>query len=146
MLSLAQVFGTGAAIVLGAVGLVATADAQETGDIGKYEYRVSCAVCHGDDGKGGGSLMKYYNKQAADLTALQKNNVGVFPFDRVYAVIDGREALPAHGPRDMPVWGDVFSQRMQGATFGFGTPKDLESYTRGQIIALIGYIYTLQSK
>ena len=25
-------------------------------------------------------------------------------------------------------------------------PKDLESYVRGQIIALIGYIYTLQAK
>ena len=25
-------------------------------------------------------------------------------------------------------------------------PKDLESYVRGQIIVLIGYIYTLQAK
>jgi len=130
----------------GLVAAPALAYAQQTKDIGKYEYQVSCAVCHGDNGKGDGALAKYYNKHAADLTVIQKNNYGVFPFDQVYAVIDGRQAVAGHGPTDMPVWGDVFSQDMQGYTFGFGTSKDLESYARGRIIALIGYIYSLQAK
>ena len=140
-----QLMGTA---VLGAalVAVPALAYAQQTEDLGKYEYLSSCAVCHGDDGKGEGSLSKYYNKRAADLTVIQKNNNGVFPFDRVYEVIDGRQAVTAHGPRDMPVWGDVYRMRMQGYTFGFGYPKDLQSYARGRIIALIGYIYTLQAK
>ena len=136
------------AAVLGAalVAASALAYAQQTEDIGKYEYQSSCAVCHGDNGKGDGSLSKYYNKRAADLTVIQKNNNGVFPFDRVYEVIDGRQAVAAHGLADMPVWGNVYSVRMQGYTDGFGSSKDLESYARGQIIALIGYIYTLQTK
>jgi len=120
--------------------------AQQSIDIGKHEYTVACAVCHGDDGKGNGSLMKYYNRRAADLTAIQKNNSGVFPFDRVFQIIDGREAVAAHGSRDMPVWGEAYSGQAAGYTFGFGTPKDLESFVRGRILALVGYIYTLQGK
>lgn len=120
--------------------------AQQPEDIGKYEYRVSCAVCHGDNGKGDGSLMRYYNKHAADLTIIQKNNNGVFPFDRVYEVIDGRRALAAHGPSDMPVWGDVYNLRVQGYRYELLTASETESYVRGRIIALIGYISTLQAK
>jgi mono/diheme cytochrome c family protein len=140
-----QLMGTA---VLGAalVAAPALAYAQQTQDIGKYEYQSSCAVCHGDNGKGDGSLSKYYNKRAADLSVIQKNNNGVFSFDRVYEVIDGRQAVAAHGPSDMPVWGDAYSMRMQGYTSGFGTSKDLESFVRGRIIALVGYIYTLQEK
>ena len=46
----------------------------------------------------------------------------------------------------MPVWGDEFSTAFAVYLFGFATPKDLESYTRGRIIALIGYIHSLQEK
>lgn len=129
-----------------ALGLGSSAFAQEAQDIGRYEYHVSCAVCHGDTGKGDGPLMKYYGKTATDLTTLQKNNFGAFPFDRVYEVVDGRQMVRGHGTSDMPVWGDVYSQRQQSYLFGFGTAKDSESYVRGRIVALIGYIYSLQAK
>ena len=50
----------------------------------------------------------------------------------------------------MPVWGNYFARRRENEvdiTTGFRVnPKDLESYVRGRIIALIGYIYTLQEK
>jgi mono/diheme cytochrome c family protein len=46
------------------VAAPALASAQQTENLGKYEYQISCAVCHGDDGKGEGSLSKYYNKRA----------------------------------------------------------------------------------
>lgn len=143
---LTRLFGGAAALTAGMIASAASGYAQQPVDIGKSEYLTSCAVCHGEDGKGDGSLMKYYNKHAADLTVLQKNNYGVFPFDRVYQIIDGRQAVAAHGPSDMPVWGDVYSMRMQEYTFGYGTSRDLESYVRGRIIALVGYIYTLQEK
>ncbi|HVO91227.1 MAG TPA: cytochrome c [Terriglobales bacterium] len=120
--------------------------AQQPTDIGKQEYVISCAVCHGDKGKGDGPLVEWLKKPPADLTKIQKNNVGVFPFDRIYEVIDGREAVAAHGPRDMPVWGDTYSTQAAGLMGVFVTTKDLESFTRGRIIALIGYIYTLQAK
>lgn len=64
-----------------------------------------------------------------DLTALAKNNNGVFPFDRVYQIIDGRREVLAHGPRDMPVWGRNFN--MQSSIYFENYPRhDLESNAR----------------
>ena len=136
-------------VVLGA-GLVAApvvGYAQMPVDIGKREYVLACAVCHGVSGKGDGSLVEYLKKPPTDLTKIQKNNSGVFPFDRLYEVVDGRKAVGGHGPREMPVWGSEFRDDAADLTRGFGiSPKDAESYVRGRIIALIGYIYTLQAK
>jgi mono/diheme cytochrome c family protein len=115
-------------------------------DIGKNEYVLNCAVCHGDKGKGDGPLVALLKKPAADLTKIQKNNSGVFPFDRVYEIIDGREAVAAHGPREMPIWGDKYNNEAAGRMGIWVTTKDLESFVRGRILALVGYIYTLQAK
>jgi mono/diheme cytochrome c family protein len=113
-------------------------------DLGKRVYVSRCAVCHGVSGKGDGPFAAQLKAHVADLTQIQKNNAGVFPFDRLYSVIDGRQAVAAHGPREMPVWGN---ENEVDITTGFRVnPKDLESYVRGRIIALIGYIYTLQEK
>jgi mono/diheme cytochrome c family protein len=115
-------------------------------DIGKNEYVLNCAVCHGDKGKGDGPLVALLKKPAADLTKIQKNNSGVFPFDRVYEIIDGREAVAAHGPREMPIWGDKYNSEAAGRMGVWVTTKDLESFVRGRILALVGHIYTLQAK
>ena len=144
---LTRLFVGAAALAFGTIVSAASAYAQAE-DIDKYEYHVSCAVCHGDNGKGDGSLMRYYNKHAADLTVIQKNNNGVFPFDRVYEVIDGRQAVRGHGPGDMPVWGGAYSLLSWQIQNPSSASKDQaqESFTRGRIIALIGYFYTLQAK
>jgi mono/diheme cytochrome c family protein len=131
--------------VLGAALMAAPAAgyAQAPGaDIGKAEYLNRCAVCHGAGGKGDGPLATQLKKTVPDLTMIQKNNAGLFPFDRLYDVIDGRQAVAAHGPRDMPVWGSVYSARAGGLSGGLAA----ESVTRGQILALIGYLYSLQAK
>jgi mono/diheme cytochrome c family protein len=80
-------------------------------DIGKPEYVNSCAVCHGDSGTGDGSIVAPLKIAPGDLTKIQKSNNGVFPFGRVYEVIDGRKTIAAHGSRDMPVWGDRFKEK-----------------------------------
>ena len=46
----------------------------------------------------------------ADLTQFALRNGGVFPADRLREIIDGRH-VTSHGPREMPVWGDVFQYR-----------------------------------
>ena len=121
----------------------AAACAQERGaDVGKAEYLTSCAVCHGTGGKGDGPFAAQLKKAVADLSVIQKNNGGIFPFDRIYDVIDGREAVASHGPRDMPVWGGIYGMRAREQSGGTAT----ESLTRGQILALVGYIYSLQAK
>jgi mono/diheme cytochrome c family protein len=142
------VFAVGAATMAHAQQNAPAAAARaryQDGDIGKHEYFLNCAVCHGDSGKGDGPLVEWLNRRPADLTIIQKNNAGVFPFARVYDVIDGRQAVAAHGPREMPIFGRDYSQEA-GEYFGFAAPKGIESFVRGRIIALIGYIYTLQAK
>ena len=115
-------------------------------DIGKQDYMDSCASCHGEDGKGNGPVAGFLKQKVPDLTILAKNNAGVFPFARVYDVIDGRQAVAAHGPRDMQVWGKEYREEGANRSGGYALPAELSSYARGRIIALIGYISSLQGK
>jgi mono/diheme cytochrome c family protein len=131
-----------AAALIGSSTTVAAADKL---DVGKMQYDVSCAVCHGSAGKGDGPLKSQLVSHVTDLTVLAKNNKGVFPFDRVYQVIDGRQEVKAHGPREMPVWGRAFS--MQTSIFFENYPPyDIESNARSRILSLTEYLYRLQEK
>ena len=71
-------------------------------------FRVYCASCHGTGGEGDGPIASTLITRPTDLTRLAEKNDGVFPKERVFAVIDGREMVATHGPREMPVWGDTF--------------------------------------
>jgi len=127
------------------IGLSAAAVAADKLDVGKNEYDVACAVCHGRTGKGDGPLKLQMVARMPDLTALAKNNNGVFPFDRVYQIIDGRQEVLAHGPRDMPVWGRNFN--MQSSIYFENYPlHDLESNARSRMLALTEYLYRIQGK
>ena len=124
--------------------------AQET-DIGKVEYQSSCAACHGVDGKGAGPLATQLKNKPADLTLIAKLNRGVFPVDRVYETIDGREDVKSHGPRDMPIWGFRYNPSpIQGfsrvAPYHVDPVIDREAVIRGRILALIDYLYRIQEK
>ena len=67
-----------------------------------------CAVCHGKDGKGNGPAASALKKQPADLTRISARNGGAFPATHVQRFIEGLDEVPAHGSRDMPMWGDLF--------------------------------------
>lgn len=112
--------------------------------LGQLEYESSCAVCHGVDGGGGGPYAELLTPSVPNLRTLQKNNKGLFPFERVYEVIDGRAEIRAHGPRDMPIWGDRYNEdSMELRTMGEYT-GNREVYVRARILALISHISTLQ--
>ena len=113
-------------------------------DIGKMEYETACAVCHGLTGKGDDGLLKeLLAKPMPNLTVLAKNNKGIFPFDRVYQIIDGRQEVKAHGTRKMPIWGNAFNNQ-SSAYFENYPSHDSESAARSRILALTEYIYRLQ--
>jgi mono/diheme cytochrome c family protein len=134
-----------AVLIMGVNG-IAVADDKKV-DIGKSEYMNSCALCHGLDGKGGGSVLDILKKSPADLTTLSKNNKGVFPFDRVYATIDGREMVMGHGDRDMPAWGNRYSaDTTKAAEYYMDVPYYTEMYVRSRILALIDYLNRIQAK
>ena len=103
---------------------------------GKDMYTAYCAVCHGTDGKGGGPAASALKMPTTDLTLLSKNNGGKFPALKVDAAIRGESATPAHGSKEMPVWGQLFWNMSQGH----------ESEVQQRVANLTKYIESLQVK
>ena len=106
------------------------------------EFLNSCASCHGVDGKGAGFLTRLFRGvDPGDLTLLSANNGGQFPFDQVFAVIDGRLEVAAHGERKMPVWGDRY---MADSMREFGPDIQNESRVRARVLELAYYLQSIQ--
>ncbi len=126
---------------------VSEAPAQSVPDWGKAEYESNCASCHGLGGKGDGPLSEGFRPKAADLTTLSKRNDGVFPTQRVYEIIDGRQEIAAHGPRAMPVWGRDYRSQVPDVTLG-----DIQIYglkdavAHNKLLALVDYLHRVQVK
>jgi len=137
------------ALVLGSNGNAMAADKKPKIDVGKYEYQNSCSLCHGIDGKNGLPANDLLKNMPPDLTTISKRNGGVFPFDRIYAVIDGTQPVFWHGTRDMPAWGDRYSSPTEGtraAEYYVDVPYDMGMYARSRIMALIDYVNRIQVK
>ncbi|MGO9123645.1 MAG: c-type cytochrome [Terriglobales bacterium] len=103
---------------------------------GKEMYTAYCAVCHGTDAKGGGPAASALKTPPTDLTVLSKNNGGKYPAMKVTATIRGESNLPAHGSKDMPVWGPLFWSMSHGH----------ESEVQQRVANLASYIESLQTK
>jgi mono/diheme cytochrome c family protein len=80
---------------------------------GSRLFRTYCASCHGATGRGEGPLAGQLRRDVPDLTKFTAGNGGVFPRERVYRIVDGRD-VASHGDRDMPMWGDVFRSSRPG--------------------------------
>ena len=65
---------------------------------------------------------------------------------RVYEVIDGTFDVVMHGPRDMPVWGDVYRRDVQSRLPEKPADHMVDAMARRRILELIEYISTLQRK
>ena len=75
---------------------------------GKELFGRYCATCHGQTGKGDGPLAAALKKAPADLTQIQKSKGESFSRTRLMQFIDGERSVPAHGSREMPIWGKEF--------------------------------------
>lgn len=84
------------------------------GDPGSRLFRTHCSSCHGATGRGNGPVADQLRHAPPDLTKYTARNGGVFPRERVYRIIDGRD-VRSHGDREMPVWGDVFKSGDSGS-------------------------------
>lgn len=103
---------------------------------GQEMFMTYCAVCHGKDAKGDGPAARALNKTPADLTTLARKNGGKYPADRVASTIRGEVDVPAHGTREMPIWGNLFYQMSQGH----------QAEVQLRIANLNQYIQSLQTK
>ncbi len=137
-----KILGTWACAIL--VALPACALAADK-SLGQLEYESKCVMCHGAAGKGDGWFSGHLKGSMPSLTRLKRNNGGVFPFDSVYQVIDGRKEVLVHGPRQMPVWGAVYRvETDRQYDIYSGQYVAAEGVTRARILALIEYISRLQ--
>jgi mono/diheme cytochrome c family protein len=119
-----------------AAAMPATADDPATVS-GSVLYQRLCASCHGREGHGDGPVGPSLKTAVPDLTRLAQRHDGHFPENWVYRVIDGREAMLVHGPREMPVWGYEL-WREQGADVNAGAKA------RELIDRIVGYLKDLQ--
>lgn len=77
---------------------------------GQALYQSYCATCHGTDAKGNGPIAPVLKTSPPDLTQIAARNGGGFPAKIVERIISGESELTAHGTREMPLWGPIFSQ------------------------------------
>ena len=121
-----------------AVNAVKTATGPDLGEAaaGEAIYLRYCAACHGRSLKGDGPVSSGLNKKPIDLTLLARKNNGTFPFDKVAAMIDGRETTRMHGTPDMPVWGEIFA-----LTKGTDAPTAESAVKR-----ITNYVWTQQAR
>lgn len=98
-------------------------------------FGTHCAVCHGSTGRGNGPLADQLRRMPPDLTQYTARNGGVFPRERVYRIVDGRD-VASHGDREMPVWGDVFKP-------GSGS---IAASVKAQIDAIVKYLEGIQGR
>ena len=104
---------------------------------GEDLFNFYCASCHGRDGKGHGPVAPALNVAIPDLTTLAARHGGQFPGAFVESFVTGNRAslVPAHGSKDMPVWGPVF-QALEPST----------TANRVRIANIVAYIESIQSK
>jgi mono/diheme cytochrome c family protein len=104
--------------ILGLVFVVQSLAYGADGNQGKEMYVQYCSSCHGQDGRGDGSVSAFLKVKVPDLTILKKNNKGIYPLDQVILAIDGRRKLRSHGDPKMPVWGESFSREVKDPKSG----------------------------
>ena len=103
---------------------------------GQEMFKSYCAVCHGEDGKGNGPAASALKVPPTDLTTLAQKNGGKYPSMHVSSVVRGEADLPAHGTKDMPVWGALFFRLSQGH----------EAEVQQRVANLNQYIESIQAK
>ena len=101
-------------------------------------YLTYCVSCHGADGNGG-PIAPYLSPPPRDLREIALRQGGVFPRARVEGWIDGREAVAAHGPREMPVWGYSFREEME-------LDENTEANVHERVALLVEYLSSIQAR
>ena len=105
-------------------------------DTGSQLFRTYCASCHGTTGGGNGPVAEQLRRTPPDLTKFTTRNGGVFPRERVYQIVDGRD-VPSHGDREMPVWGDAFRRERSGSS---------ADAVKAMIDAIVRYLEGIQER
>ncbi|MEJ2115353.1 MAG: cytochrome c [Gammaproteobacteria bacterium] len=127
-------------LFFGCLNIATSQELQEAINAGKTEYTRSCALCHGEDGKGNGIYASKLLVKPTNITLLQKENNGVFPTRAIFQIIEGKDNLKVHGPKVMPVWGDRFNHE----SLLYVDRRFTKTFVRGRIFELLLYLEEIQ--
>ena len=103
---------------------------------GYAEFQQYCASCHGILGDGNGLLAPLLTVHPANLRKLGQRYGMPLPKQQLMGFIDGRRPVPAHGSREMPVWGKRLYEYLPSPT--------PEARKRGAIFVILDYIDSIQ--
>jgi len=125
-----------------AITLILSSSARAAGpdDVrdGEKYFRRYCASCHGLSGAGDGPVASSLSKPPANLRLLSDKYGSPLPAAKLADLIDGRDAVRAHGTAEMPVWGERLYALGQGERGELGI---------GEIIGkIVAYIETIQDR
>jgi mono/diheme cytochrome c family protein len=109
-------FARSGVAVAAVLTLAGAARAGDEADAAKAAYLRYCGACHGPGGKGDGIAGTFMRPKPTDLTQMAEKSGGKFPFEPTMRVIDGRDAVRAHGDPAMPVWGEIFKREAANPT------------------------------
>ena len=121
---------------------VCLGDSQSTGapndDIarGRALFLRTCASCHGVNADGNGPVARSLSTPPSNLHLLWQRYGNPLPEDQIARFIDGRADVKAHGPRDMPVWGDRVWENPEGA--------GSETQVKSRVAQLVAYLQSIQ--
>ncbi len=132
---LARAIGAAAA----AATLASAAAGQDYFDAGAREFRDNCAACHGEDGRGGGPMAEILSIPTPDLTRMAERRDGRLDPMELFAFIDGRADVRAHGD-PMPIWGSRFRAEAEL----FLEPVEAEIAARVRLLELAFYLMSIQ--
>lgn len=104
---------------------------------GRVSYEQYCQSCHGAEGAGDGPVADDLEAQPPDLRRLTIRHDGTFPRQAIVEMVDGTTQVAAHGTREMPVWGNIWSEDLEGNEI---SPEVAEQ----RIEELVAYLRSIQ--
>lgn len=118
--------------------LIFTSAVASAGDVsqGRSLYLRYCASCHGIKGDGHGPVAPALKTPPSDLRLLSHRYGNPLPEDQIAGFIDGRADVVAHGPREMPVWGEQVWQYPEG--------KGHETQVTPKVANVVAYLQSIQ--
>jgi mono/diheme cytochrome c family protein len=121
-------------LVVGSMAGTATGGTHDVAQ-GRALYLQYCASCHGRNADGKGPVARALSTPPANLRLLWERYGNPLPEDQIARFIDGRADVKAHGPRDMPVWGEVWQNPKSPAG---------EHKVEERIAQLLAYLQSIQ--
>jgi len=109
---------------------------EDTTVSGKTLFHQYCSSCHGVDATGKGPVAPLLKHPPPDLRTFARRRNGQFSSVELARFIDGRQEVPAHGSRVIPVWGKQFARIEVGS--------ERESLASGNLLELVLYIESIQ--